>query len=131
MQIDRLDHLVLTVRDLRIAIDFYTRVLGMEEVTFGNERKALRFGRQRINLHQQGNEIPPIPAYPTRGSGDLCFIAATPLDEVISHLRQCGVEIVAGPEAKVGALGLINSVYFRDPDGNLIEVSNYLIHYQT
>ena len=129
MQIDRLDHLVLTVRDLPTAIDFYTYVLGMEEVTFGNDRKALRFGKQRINLHQQGHEIPPLPEHPTRGSGDLCFIAATPLDEVVAHLRQCGVEIVEGPAAKVGALGLISSVYFRDPDGNLIEVSNYLTYY--
>lgn len=130
MQIDRLDHLVLTVRDLQIAIDFYTRVLGMEEVTFGHDRKALRFGKQRINLHQQGNEIPPFAEHPTRGSSDLCFITVTPLDEVVSHLRACDVEIIEGPEAKVGALGLIKSVYFRDPDGNLIEVSNYLAYYQ-
>jgi catechol 2,3-dioxygenase-like lactoylglutathione lyase family enzyme len=129
MQIDRLDHLVLTVRDLAIAIDFYTRVLGMEEVTFGNNRKALRFGQQRINLHQQGSALLPLPDHPTRGAGDLCFIAATPLDEVVSHLRQCSVEIVEGPTAKVGALGLLNSIYFRDPDGNLIEVSNYLTYY--
>lgn len=129
MQIDRLDHLVLTVHDLPTTVDFYRRVLGMEEVTFGNDRKALRFGQQRINLHQQGHQIPPLPERPTLGAADLCFIAATPLDEVVAHLRQCGVEIIEGPAAKVGALGLINSIYFRDPDGNLIEVSNYLTYY--
>lgn len=129
MRIERLDHLVLTVRDVPAALDFYTRVLGMEEMTFGNGRKALRFGQQKINLHEQGSEIPPVPEHPTPGSGDLCFIAATPMDEVVAHLRACDVAISEGPVAKVGALGLINSVYFRDPDGNLIEVSNYLAQY--
>jgi catechol 2,3-dioxygenase-like lactoylglutathione lyase family enzyme len=125
VKIDRLDHLVLTVADIAATCSFYTRVLGMEAVTFADERKALRFGRQKINLHHAGKEFEPKAARPVPGSADLCFIAATPLAEVIAHLRACGVTIVAGPVAKTGATGSIESVYFRDPDLNLIEVSNY------
>jgi catechol 2,3-dioxygenase-like lactoylglutathione lyase family enzyme len=125
MKINRLDHLVLTVRDVEVTCSFYSRVLGMEIVTFGNGRKALAFGSQKINLHQQGKEFEPKAHQPTSGSGDLCFITNTPLSEVIQHLGSCGVTILEGPVERTGATGAIISLYFRDPDLNLIEVSNY------
>jgi len=125
MRIDRLDHLVLTVRDVDATCSFYVRVLGMQIVTFGEARKALAFGRQKINLHQAGREFEPKAALPTPGSADLCLITDVPLDEVIAHLTACGVAVVEGPVMRTGATGPIRSVYFRDPDGNLIEVSNY------
>jgi catechol 2,3-dioxygenase-like lactoylglutathione lyase family enzyme len=125
MRIDRLDHLVLTVTDMASTCDFYSRVLGMEVVTFGAGRKALAFGAQKINLHQKGEEFEPKAANPTPGSGDLCLISSVPIAEVIEHLRQCGVPILQGPVARTGATGPIQSVYLRDPDGNLVEVSNY------
>ena len=123
--IDHLDHLVLTVANIGITCDFYARVLGMKKVTFGGGRVALAFGRQKINLHPAGNEYDPKAVTPMPGSGDLCFIAAEPMDDVIAHLNAQGVEIIEGPGERTGATGPINSVYFRDPDGNLIEVSNY------
>ena len=123
--IDHLDHLVLTVSNIGITCDFYARVLGMKKVTFGGGRIALAFGRQKINLHPAGNEYDPKAVTPMPGSGDLCFIAAEPMDDVIAHLNAQGVEIIEGPGERTGATGPINSVYFRDPDGNLIEVSNY------
>ena len=123
--IDHLDHLVLTVANIDTTCDFYSRILGMKKVTFAGGRKALAFGRQKINLHPAGNEYDPKAATPMPGSGDLCFIAAEPIDDVIAHLNVEGVEIIEGPGLKTGATGPINSVYFRDPDGNLIEVSNY------
>ena len=123
--IDHLDHLVLTVANIGITCDFYARVLGMKKVTFGGGRIALAFGRQKINLHPAGNEYDPKAVTPMPGSGDLCFIAAEPMDDVIAHLTAQGVEIIEGPGERTGATGPINSVYFRDPDGNLIEVSNY------
>jgi catechol 2,3-dioxygenase-like lactoylglutathione lyase family enzyme len=125
MRIDRLDHLVLTVRDVEATCSFYARVLGMQVVTFGEARKALAFGRQKINLHQTGREFEPKAALPTPGSADLCLIADVALDDVTAHLAACGVTIVDGPVMRTGATGPIRSVYFRDPDGNLIEVSNY------
>ncbi|HJW50453.1 MAG TPA: VOC family protein [Burkholderiaceae bacterium] len=125
MRIDRLDHLVLTVRDVDATCSFYVRVLGMQVVTFGEARKALAFGRQKINLHQAGREFEPKAALPTPGSADLCLITDVPLDEAIAHLTTCGVAVVEGPVMRTGATGPIRSVYFRDPDGNLIEVSNY------
>jgi catechol 2,3-dioxygenase-like lactoylglutathione lyase family enzyme len=125
MQIERLDHLVLTVADIARTCEFYTRVLGMEVTTFGEGRTALKFGQQKINLHPADN-IPVLVAdRPTPGSGDLCFITMVPLAEVISHLARCGVTIIAGPGPRAGAIGTIQSVYFRDPDQNLIEISNY------
>jgi catechol 2,3-dioxygenase-like lactoylglutathione lyase family enzyme len=125
MQIEHLDHLVLTVADIARTCDFYNRVLGMEVVTFGEGRTALKFGRQKINLHP-ADDIPGLVAdRPTPGSGDLCFITETPLAEVSEHLAQCGVSIVAGPGPRAGAVGTIQSVYIRDPDQNLIEISNY------
>ena len=126
MRIDRLDHLVLTVRDIPKTCEFYTRVLGMEVVTFGAGRKALQFGRQKINLHERGKEFDPKAINPTPGSGDLCFITEIPLPQVMDHIRSCGVEIIEGPVRRTGAVGLIESIYLRDPDGNLIEISNSL-----
>jgi catechol 2,3-dioxygenase-like lactoylglutathione lyase family enzyme len=125
MQIDRLDHLVLTVADIARTCEFYTRVLGMEVVRFGEGRTALRFGQQKINLHAADN-IPGLVAdKPTPGSADLCFITATPLAEVTTHFEKCDVRVVAGPGPRAGAIGTIQSVYIRDPDHNLIEISNY------
>ncbi|MGN2624114.1 VOC family protein [Stutzerimonas balearica] len=124
MQIDHLDHLVLTVADIETSVDFYTRVLGMQAVTFGEGRKALAFGNQKINLHQAGREFEPKAERPTPGSADLCFIVATPLAEVIAHLQAQRVAIVEGPVQRTGATGPIRSVYLRDPDQNLIELSN-------
>jgi len=126
MKIDCLDHLVLTVRDIGVTCDFYSRALGMKVVTFGNNRKALQFGRQKINLHERGKEFDPKAVNPTPGSGDLCFITEIPLLQVKEHIRSCGVEIIEGPVGRTGAVGPIESIYLRDPDGNLIEVSNYL-----
>lgn len=124
MRIDRLDHLVLTVADVEASVAFYCRVLGMQPVTFGNGRRALVFGHQKINLHPAAAPIVPHAQSPLPGSADLCFIAETPLEEVLRHLAACGVAVEDGPVARTGATGPIRSVYFRDPDGNLIEVSN-------
>jgi len=126
MKIDRLDHFVLTVADIDATCEFYRRVLGMEVVTFGAGRTALKFGSQKINLHPVENAISLKASRPMPGSADVCFVSATPLDEVIAHLGACGVEIIAGPGVRAGALGPIMSVYFRDPDMNLVEVSNYV-----
>ena len=125
MRIERLDHLVLTVRDIAATSDFYSTVLGMEVVTFGAGRKALAFGQQKFNLHEAGREFEPKADRPTPGSADLCLIADGALADVIDHLRTCGVPILEGPVQRTGALGPITSVYFRDPDQNLIEVSTY------
>jgi catechol 2,3-dioxygenase-like lactoylglutathione lyase family enzyme len=123
--IDHLDHLVLTVADIDTTIAFYTAALGMEVVTFG-KRKALRFGDQKINLHQAGKEFEPKAAHPTPGSGDLCFITKTPIEDVVSHLKTLHHPIEVGPVERDGAVGAIRSVYLRDPDFNLIEISNYV-----
>jgi len=125
MNVDRLDHLVLTVRDIRATCEFYATVLGMQVVTFDGGRTALAFGRQKINLHERGKEFEPRARVPTPGSADLCFITAIPLPEVMRHLKSSGVDVIEGPVRKTGALGPMTSVYFRDPDDNLIEVSNY------
>jgi catechol 2,3-dioxygenase-like lactoylglutathione lyase family enzyme len=125
LTIDRIDHLVLTVFDLERTIDFYSRVLGMEPVTFAEGRRGLAFGRQKLNLHQAGREFEPKALKPAPGAIDLCFISTTPLAQVIDELKGHGVAIIQGPVPKTGALGPMMSVYFRDPDGNLIEVSNY------
>lgn len=124
MQIDSLDHLVLTVADIEASCAFYSRVLGMEVVAFGQGRKALAFGAQKINLHQAGKEFEPKAQRPTPGSADLCFLTSVPLAEVQAHLATCGVTVTEGPVQRTGAQGPILSVYFRDPDLNLIEVSN-------
>lgn len=125
MKIDRLDHIVLTVRDLDVACAFYARALGMSVVTFAGGRRALAFGAQKINLHLAGHEFEPKADRPTPGSADFCLIAAAPLPDVIAHLQACGVPIAEGPVAKTGATGPIRSVYFRDPDQNLVEVATY------
>lgn len=124
MKIDHIDHFVMTVRDLEETCRFYQRVLGMQVVTFGQGRKALAFGTQKINLHEAGREFEPKAARPTPGAVDVCFLTSTPLDEVIRHIRACGVEIVEGPVSRTGATGPITSVYIRDPDGNLVEIAN-------
>ncbi len=125
MRIARLDHLVLTVRDIDATCDFYARVLGMSVVTFGEGRKALAFGQQKFNLHQAGREFEPKADKPTPGAIDLCLIADGSLADVVAHLSACGVPILEGPVKRTGAVGPIDSVYFRDPDQNLIEVSTY------
>ena len=125
MRIDRLDHLVLTVKNISATCDFYSRALGMEVVTFGNDRKALAFGCQKINLHEAGHEVDPKAHRPTPGSADLCFITKEPVSRIIEHLNRLGIEIIEGPVKRTGAVGPIESVYLRDPDGNLIEISNY------
>ncbi|WP_122318482.1 VOC family protein [Pseudomonas cichorii] len=126
MLIDHLDHLVLTTCDVEACQDFYTRVLGMSLETFGNGRTALRFGNQKINLHVRGHEFEPKAHLPVPGALDLCFIGTRPLDEVIAHLQQQNWPIVEGPVQRTGATGPIRSVYVRDPDLNLIEISEYL-----
>lgn len=124
--IERLDHLVLTVMDIEGTCGFYNRVLGMEVVTFAGNRRALRFGQQKINLHQAGNEFEPKAHRPTPGSADLCFLADEPMEAIVRRLRAQGVEVIEGPVPRTGATGPLLSVYFRDPDGNLIEVSEAL-----
>ena len=125
IKVDRLDHLVLTVKNLSATCEFYSTVLGMEVITFGNNRKALAFGSQKINLHEAGHEVEPKAHRPTPGSADLCFITPVPLKEVVAHLGRCGAKIIKGPVKRTGAQGSIESVYLRDPDENLIEISNY------
>jgi catechol 2,3-dioxygenase-like lactoylglutathione lyase family enzyme len=124
--IDSLDHLVLTVKDIDASASFYARALGMEVQTFGEGRKALVFGRQKINLHQHGQEFEPKAQQPTPGSADLCFLTSVALVDVLIHLTQRGITIIEGPVKRTGATGPILSLYFRDPDLNLIEVSNQL-----
>lgn len=126
-QVDRIDHIVLTVADIDATCGFYTRALGMKRIEFGGH-VALAFGRQKANLHRVGHEYEPKAQRATPGSGDFCLIAATPLEAVVAHLSACSVTIEVGPVPKTGALGPMRSVYFRDPDGNLVEVSNYVRH---
>ncbi|WP_335976464.1 MULTISPECIES: VOC family protein [Streptomycetaceae] len=125
MRVDRLDHLVLTVRDIDAAVAFYTGVLGMTEVTFRGGRKALVFGQSKINLHRAGHEFEPKAARPTPGSADLCLIVAEPPAQVVAELAAHGVAVEEGPVERTGAAGPITSVYVRDPDGNLVELSSY------
>jgi len=126
MKIDRMDHVVLTVRDLDRTCEFYRSVLGFEVVTFAGDRRGLSFGRQKLNLHLFGKEFEPKAQHPTPGSLDLCFVTSTPLDEVQRELRQKGIAIEVGPVEKVGATGTLLSIYIRDPDYNLIEIANYV-----
>jgi catechol 2,3-dioxygenase-like lactoylglutathione lyase family enzyme len=122
--LDHLDHLVLTVKNIEETCRFYSQVLGMQVITFGKDRKALAFGSQKINLHELGKEFEPKAGSPTPGSADLCFITRVPLQEVVQHLNDSGIEIIKGPAKQTGARREILSVYFRDPDLNLIEVAN-------
>jgi catechol 2,3-dioxygenase-like lactoylglutathione lyase family enzyme len=126
MIVKRLDPLVLTVHDIEASVDFYQRVLGMTKEVFSEGRIALSFGEQKINLHESGSEFEPKAGLVQAGSADLCFIIETPLSEAVMQLRGCKVELLEGPVKRTGALGPIMSLYFRDPDMNLIEVSNYL-----
>lgn len=125
MKIDGFDHVVLTVQDIDASCEFYAKALGMKIVTFGENRKALSFGSQKINLQQLGRESALRADKPTPGSADVCFITSLSLSDVIAHLNSCGVDLIAGPVERNGARGLMMSLYFRDPDKNLIEVSNY------
>jgi catechol 2,3-dioxygenase-like lactoylglutathione lyase family enzyme len=124
MRVRAIDHVVLTVRDVERTLSFYERALGMTPVSFGEGRRALAFGDQKLNLHQAGREFEPKAAAPTPGAIDLCFLTDEPLEHVIAHLRDAGVAIELGPVAKTGARSALRSIYFRDPDGNLIEVAN-------
>jgi catechol 2,3-dioxygenase-like lactoylglutathione lyase family enzyme len=129
--IDRIDHIVLSVKDVEITCAWYQRVLGMEREDFGpKQRTALKFGGQKINVRPAEADQSEWPTGATHeaGAGDFCFITAIPPLDVVAHLHDCGVEIVQGPVERAGALGPIQSVYCRDPDGNLIEVSSYQSH---
>ena len=130
ISVDRIDHVVLTCRDVAASVEFYVGVLGMKEVTFGAGRKALAFGRQKFNLQPATpdateRDIAAKASTPTPGSIDLCLIVAQPIEQVHAHLERLGVPLVQGPVERTGALGPLLSVYIRDPDGNLIELSNY------
>jgi catechol 2,3-dioxygenase-like lactoylglutathione lyase family enzyme len=124
--IDSIDHLVLTVRDVEATIAFYAGVLGMREATFGEGRRALHFGDQKLNLHEAGAEATPNAASATPGSADLCFITRTPVEGVLRVLEDHGVAVEQGPVERAGATGQLLSVYVRDPDGNLVELANRL-----
>lgn len=126
MRVLRIDHLVLTVEDIDRSLAFYVGVLGMTETTFRDDRKALMFGASKINLHQRGHEYEPKARTPTPGSADVCLIVDQPIDLVVDELTAGGIPIEEGPVARTGARGPIISVYIRDPDANLIELSNYL-----
>ncbi|OEC43410.1 glyoxalase [Pseudomonas sp. 1D4] len=124
--LERIDHLVLTVADIPRTVDFYQRVLGMRHEVFGEGRSALAFGQQKLNLHQAGREFEPKAAHPQPGAIDLCLVTTWPLERLLAHLATEGVAVEEGPVRRTGALGPIESVYFRDPDGNLIEIGRYL-----
>ncbi|MFD1090736.1 VOC family protein [Providencia vermicola] len=124
--INRLDHIVLTTTQLDACLDFYQRVLKMQVITFGEQRYALQFGQQKINIHQYGKEFEPKAHLPVPGALDLCFISDIPLADVQAHIQQQGVEIIEGPVKRTGAMGPILSIYLRDVDLNLIEISEYL-----
>lgn len=125
MKIERVDHLVLTVRNVEATVAFYEKALGVQPVSFGAGRRALAFGQQKINLHAADAPFRPHAAHPTPGSADLCLITSTPIAQVVAHLEGLGVPIEEGPVTRTGALGPMTSIYLRDPDGNLIEVSTY------
>lgn len=126
MELETIDHVVLTVRDIPASVAFYSRVLSMREVVFGDGRRALAFGRCKLNLHQAGREFEPRAAHPAPGAIDLCLLARTPIAEIVRHLAVHDVAIEEGPVERTGAQGAILSVYVRDPDGNLIELSQPL-----
>lgn len=123
IQIAALDHLVLTVADISRTREFYQTALGMAAVTFGDDRHALRYGQQKINLHQAGAPFAPHAQLPTPGSADLCFLITGSLEAAMAHLQTWEVPVVAGPVLRTGAIGRLRSIYIRDPDGNLIELS--------
>ena len=125
MNIKNLDHLVLTVSSIEATVKFYTEVLNMEVINFGEGRIALKFCNQKINLHQKDNVVKPNAKNAMPGSADLCFITEDSIESVIKHVRSQSINIQIGPVERTGALGKITSIYLRDPDENLIEVSNY------
>jgi catechol 2,3-dioxygenase-like lactoylglutathione lyase family enzyme len=125
MKVTGIDHLVLTVKNIEDTCRFYENVLGMEVTTFGNGRKALHFGQQKINLHESGKEFEPKAHHPVPGSIDICLVTETCIQDVIHHFQSCGLEVVEGPVIRTGALGPIQSVYIRDPDLNLVEIATY------
>lgn len=125
MDVNRIDHMVLTVKDIERTCEFYESILGMRRIAFGDGRIALSFGIQKINLHQSGHEFEPKAGCVKAGSADLCFIIDTPIELALAELIDKGIPVIEGPVARTGATGKIISVYFRDPDANLIEVSNY------
>jgi catechol 2,3-dioxygenase-like lactoylglutathione lyase family enzyme len=124
--VDHIDHFVLTVRSVEQSCQFYERVLGFERVDNPRGPTSVRFGSQKINLHQVGHTFEPKAASPMVGAGDFCLITPWPIDDVLAHLAACGVTIELGPVERTGAQGPMMSVYFRDPDQNLVEVSRYL-----
>lgn len=124
MKIDRIDHFVITVADIDATCAFYEKALGAPVVTFAGGRKAIQLGDQKINLHQHGREFEPKAMAPTPGSADFCLTTTIPLPQVIAHLERCGIAIEDGPVPRTGARAGLLSVYIRDPDGNLIEISN-------
>lgn len=127
---DRVDHVVLTVADIEATLEFYERALGFTRELFkgpdGQARHALKFGNQKINLQDRATTTPTKALKPTFGSGDFCLLATVPIAEVLAHLRAQGIAIEAGPVPRRGAQGALNSIYFRDPDGNLVEVAEYV-----
>lgn len=125
MKIQSIDHIVLTVRDVEATVNFYERVMGMKAVSFGDNRRALCFGNQRLNLHPARAPFKPHAANPTPGSADICFVSLSSMAQVMEHLEKNGIAIEEGPVSRIGALGLMKSIYFRDPDSNLIEVACY------
>jgi catechol 2,3-dioxygenase-like lactoylglutathione lyase family enzyme len=125
MKITRIDHIVFTVADIERTVEFYCGALSMQKVALDNGRVALRFGDQKINLHQAGREFEPKARCPIPGSADLCFITPDGLEQAIAEIRALGIFIEEGPVDRIGARGLMRSFYFRDPDGNLIEVASY------
>ena len=124
IEIKSLDHLVITASDLQATVRFYSKVLGMEHVEFGDGLHAMHFGNQKFNIHDATTDVRPKARNIVPGSEDFCLLTETPVSEVIRHLQHCGVAIEEGPVNRSGAAGTLESVYFRDPDGNLVEVSN-------
>jgi catechol 2,3-dioxygenase-like lactoylglutathione lyase family enzyme len=120
---DRIDHLVMTVENVEVTCQWYQRVLGIKSAVFGEGRKALLLAKQKINLHPKGSEIEPKAHVPTPGSLDLCLLSSTPLGQVIEHLKAQRVPVEKGPIKRNGAAGLLTSIYIRDPDKNLLEIS--------
>lgn len=127
MRVERIDHFVLTVRDIETTCDFYSRILGMKVEEFEGGRKASRFGEQKINLHEVGKEFEPKAREPVLGSADFCIVSDVPIEDAARYLASCGIWVIEEPVERSGAMGQMNSVYFRDPDGNLVEVSSYSI----
>ncbi|MEM8570333.1 MAG: VOC family protein [Pseudomonadota bacterium] len=125
MQIERIDHFVLTVASIEATCRFYVNALGVEIVEFAGGRKALSFGTQKINLHERGREFEPKASQPTCGSADFCLISSVSLDVVVAHLTAQDIEVEQGIVARSGANGPIRSIYIRDPDGNLVEIATY------